>query len=31
MGYMFENAKAFNQNIGSWKVGAVTNMSYMFQ
>ena len=27
---MFDGAIAFNQNIGNWDVGAVTNMSFMF-
>ena len=27
---MFYNTQAFNQNIGSWDVSNVTNMSYMF-
>jgi surface protein len=30
MDYMFSLATAFNQNIGSWNTGAVTNMGYMF-
>jgi surface protein len=27
---MFGGADAFNQNIGHWNVGKVTNMSWMF-
>jgi len=27
---MFLGAAAFNQNIGTWNTGAVTNMSSMF-
>jgi len=28
---MFRKVTAFNQNIGSWDVSNVTDMSYMFQ
>ena len=31
MNSMFQNATAFNQNIGGWNVSKVTNMSSMFQ
>ncbi len=30
MSYMFDNARAFNGNIGHWNVSQVSNMSYMF-
>jgi surface protein len=30
MYWMFGGADAFNQNIGHWNVGKVTNMSWMF-
>ena len=30
MSYMFNNATAFNQNIGNWEVSKVQTMSYMF-
>ena len=30
MANMFENADAFNQDIGGWNVSNVTNMSFMF-
>jgi surface protein len=30
MGSMFEEAKAFNQDISGWDVSNVTDMSYMF-
>jgi len=30
LSYMFLNASAFNQNIGGWNMGNVTNMSSMF-
>ena len=30
MNHMFDNARAFNQPIGSWNTGAVTAMYYMF-
>jgi surface protein len=30
MGYMFNQAPAFNQNIGSWNTTAVTTMTSMF-
>ena len=30
MSNMFQSATAFNQPIGSWNVGNVTDMSYMF-
>ncbi len=30
MGYMFYNAKAFNQEISGWDVSGVKNMHYMF-
>ena len=30
MRYMFQNATAFNQDIGNWNTGAVANMAHMF-
>ena len=27
----FQNATVFNQDIGSWNVGSLTNMTQMFQ
>jgi hypothetical protein len=30
MSYMFHNASAFNQNLGAWKVGALTAATHMF-
>ena len=30
MGYMFNGASAFNQNIGAWSTSRVVDMSYMF-
>jgi surface protein len=30
MAYMFNGAKSFNQNIGSWNTAVVTNMADMF-
>ncbi len=31
MSYMFYKDTWFNQDIGSWNVGSVTDMSYMFK
>ena len=31
MSYMFNDARAFNQDVTSWNVSNVTNMSYMFK
>jgi surface protein len=30
MDWMFGSSKTFNQNIGHWEVGKVTNMDWMF-
>ena len=30
MSYIFDGATSFNQNLNSWDVSSVTNMSYMF-
>merc|ERR1712032_1040388 len=30
MGYMFQRASAFNQDLSKWDVSAVTKMGYMF-